>query len=320
MPPMNEQECLKKMVPPSKRRSNAFRGGIIQIQITRACTQSCFGCTQASNLAGKPAMMTPSQFEVACQSLEGYWGVVGLFGGDPCLSPYFEEICGIFCKYFPKEQRGLWANDPCGKGEICRRTFNPKFSNINVHLDRKAYDEFCRDWPEVRPYIFGLEEDSRHGPPFVAMKDLGLSQEEIYEKAAACDVNQSWSALCGIYRGNLRAYVCEVMYSQAVIHENDQSWPDLGMEAVPGWWKRPMQDFADQVNFHCGMCGIPLRGYGELAIGGTKEQVSQSHAGWFRPKIPARPVQIVTSLEEMRADSLMSSTQYIQNADLPVLQ
>lgn len=308
------------MVPPSQKRAGAFRGGIIQIQITRACTQSCFGCTQASNLAGKPAMMTPEQFEIACKSLEGFWGVVGVFGGDPPLSPHFEAICDILCKYFPKDQRGLWSNDACGKGEICRRTFSPKHSNINVHLDQKAHDEFCRDWPEIRPHIFGLHDDSRHGPPFVAMKDMGLSQEEIYEKAAGCDVNQRWSSLIGVYRGNLRAYVCEVMYSQAVIHENDQDWPDVGMEVVPGWWKRPMQDFAEQVNQHCGMCGIPLRGLGELAIGGEKEQVSKSHAGWFRPKTPGRKVQIVETLEELKSGSLKTSTQYIQNSQLPILQ
>lgn len=316
---MTESEALGKMVPPGQRRKGPWRDGVLQIQITRACTQSCFGCTQASNLAGKPAMMTPGQFETACQSLEGYFGVVGVFGGDPPVSPYFEEICEILCRYFPFEQRGLWSNDPVGKGKICRKTFNPAVSNINVHLDKNAYAEFCRDWPEVKKYIIGKDEDSRHGPPFVAMKDMGMTQEEIYEKAAGCDVNQNWSALIGVIRGKLKAYVCELMYTQAAVHENDQDWPDLGMDPVPGWWKLPMQAFADQVKFHCGMCGMPLRGFGELAIGGKKEQVSKSHHGWFRPKTAGRTVELVESIEQLNADGLKVSTHYIQNADLPIL-
>src|SRR5690242_2039949 len=48
-----------------------WRGGVLQIWVTRACDLACTHCTQGSNLAGKPGMMTPDQFEEACKSLVG---------------------------------------------------------------------------------------------------------------------------------------------------------------------------------------------------------------------------------------------------------
>ena len=315
---MTEQEAIRKMKAPKDKRQGIWRGGVLQIQVTRSCTESCFGCTQASNLAGKPAMMTPEQFETACQSLRGYWGVVGVFGGDPCMSPHFEEICEIFCRHFPFEQRGLWSNNLCGKGAICRKTFNPAVSNLNVHTRQENYDEFKRDWPEAMP--FGLESDSRHGPPFVAMQDVGISDEEIWKRTSECDVNQRWSALIGVFRGKLRAYVCELMCSLSAVHENDQEWPDLGHEVVPGWWQQSINAYADQIRFHCRRCGMPLKGAGDLAINGTREQVSKTHADWFRPKVRGRPVELVASLEQLKPDYLPRATDYVQNAALPLVE
>ena len=70
--------AVNRMVAPGQKRPRIMRGGIIQIQITRACDKACHHCTQGSNLAGKPAMMTVEEFDAACASLEGYQGVVGV--------------------------------------------------------------------------------------------------------------------------------------------------------------------------------------------------------------------------------------------------
>jgi hypothetical protein len=169
---MNEQQCLDKMIAPGTPRPHKYRNGVIQVHVTRACDQSCTGCTQGSNLAGKPVMMNPDEFETCCQSLAGYWGVVGVFGGNPCMNPHFVEICQVFQKYFPKEQRGLWSNDLINEenGRMARETFDPAVSNLNVHLNKDSYRRFRVWWPESRP--FGLDKDSRHSPPYVAMIDV----------------------------------------------------------------------------------------------------------------------------------------------------
>ena len=289
------------MVAPGQRRPGIWRGGVLQIHVTRACDLACHHCTQGSNLAGKPAMMTVDQFRRACRSLRGYFGVIGMFGGNPTMHPRFEDLCAIMRDEVPYLQRGLWCNRLHGKGAAARETFCPQHSNLNVHMDSDAYDEFARDWPESRPYLKGLERDSVHGPPFVALKNVVPDEAERWRLIGDCDVNRYWSALIGVVRGELRAFFCEIAYSQAALHESNPDWdgtgqpmPDTGLPVVPGWWRLPMQAFSEQVRTHCHACGIPLRREGQLAIGGDREEFSETHRFIARPKAKGRPVQFVT--------------------------
>lgn len=374
---MTEAECLARMVAPGQvRPSKPYRGGVIQILVTSSCDKSCFACTQASNLRRKPWFMAPDQFETACLSLKGYFGVVGVFGGNPALSPHFEAYCDILARHFPREQRGLWCNSPMGKGAVMRRTFDPSVSNINVHLDRAAYDEFKRDWPECSPV--GLTQDSRHSPVHLAMKDVlritcndcsgaggtftapngdvylsdpgGL--EDTYRKCETCDgtgkayderrglelisrcpINQHWSALVGVFRGEVRAWFCEVAAAQAILHQDEPDYPDTGVDpngdynwycnitkkAFRGvrWWQLPMSAFAPQVRKHCHECAVPLQGFGALAQGpeDQKEQTSATHAAVYRPKRP-RTVEVVTDLQQLGTGRITRMTNYLQNAAL----
>jgi hypothetical protein len=317
---VNEQQALAKMVAPGTKRPGKWRQGVIQILITRACNLSCYHCTQGSNLGGKPMVMTPEQFEVAVQSLKGYWGVVGVFGGNPAVSPHFNEICKILRKYFPKEQCGLWCNNPMGKGKVMRETFNPAVSNLNVHLDKGAYAEFKRDWPESMP--FGLTQDSRHSPVFVAMKDVIKDEGLRWQLISNCDINVHWSAIVGTFRGEVRAWFCEVAGAQAMLHQDDPDYPSTGMKVdrmydgqTKYWWQLPMPTFAHQVRKHCHECSVPLKGYGELAQQGTgPEQVSATHADIYKPKRKDRQVQIVTTLEELKSNAINRFTDYLGNA------
>ncbi len=313
---MTEQEALKKMVAPGQKRPGIWRGGVIQIHVTRACDQQCFGCTQGSNLGGKPVMITPEDFEQACVSLKGYFGVVGVFGGNPALHPKFEQLCEIMRKHIPAEQRGLWCNHPRGKGAACRKTFNPDVSNLNVHLSQEAHDEFWRDWPECRKVLKGLDTDSRHAPPFVAMQDVGVPEGRRWELISGCDVNQLWSAmLCSVPGKGLRAFFCEIAGAQAMLHAHDDAWPDLGLPAEPGWWKKPIADFAAQVRHYCHRCGVPLRRFGQLAVNGEYEEVSATHQDVYKPKDRTRRVSLVT-VDDAESRRVELATNYIQNGSL----
>jgi hypothetical protein len=359
---MNEQQALAKMVPPGQRRSGKVGGfGVIQILVTSACNLSCFACTQASNLARKAWFMTADQFEQAVLSLQGYPGVVGVFGGCPTISPHFEAYCEILRKHVPKERCGLWANNLMGKGAACRATFSPAVSNLNVHLDRDAWDEMKRSWPESQP--FGLTQDSRHSPPFVAMRDVlrkecdqcvrGRQKDQfggfhvcktcdgtgqVYDESLAwdliaeCKINQHWSALIGVFRGKLRAWFCEIAGAQAILHQDDPDYPDTGLdpavryehETAPGdrhertvgrWWQLGMAGFAGQARKHCHECGVPLRGYGELAVSdqsGT-EQTTVTHQSIYKPKRMGRAVELVTIPAQLGIP-LAKMTDYIGNA------
>ncbi len=309
---MNEQTALAKMVSPGMRRGT-WRGGVIQVHVTRACDKACFGCTQGSNLGGKPVMITVEEFEEAVLSLKDYWGVIGVFGGNPCMHPKFDQLCAVLRKHIPQEQCGLWSNKLLGKGAHARKTFNPDVSNLNVHLDREAYDEFCRDWPESRKVLKGHDTDSRHSPPFVAMLDVLPDEQRRWELIADCDINRYWSAMvCTVPGKGLRAFFCELAGAQAMLHADDPDWPDTGLKVEPGWWQKPMQDFVEQVRFHCHRCGVPLRRFGQLAIEGGYEEVSQTHAGIYKPKDKNRRVELVT-LESGPVQTLPRVVDYIEN-------
>jgi hypothetical protein len=362
---MNEQEALAKMVPPGQRRPGKLGGfgGVVQILVTSSCDKSCFNCTQGSNFARPKWFMAPDQFEAAVRSLDGYFGVVGVFGGNPALSPHFGAYCNVLHKHVPPERRGLWCNHPITphNARTMRRTFNPAVSNLNVHLDAAAFAMFKEGWPECRP--FGLNEDSRHSPPWVAMRDVlrkpcpdcndesgyrihcgtcegGGKAGQVYDEDRAwelisgCDVNQHWSAGIGVFRGELRAWFCELAMAQSVLHQDEADYPDTGLDPTVGfsgfgghrgpreesaWWELPMNAFARQVKKHCHECGVPLRGYGELAQASDEgsdaaEEVSWLHASVARPKRPGRRVEKVKELVQLDVGKIRSSVAYLQNA------
>jgi len=299
------------MIMPRDRRPGIYREGILQIHVTRACDRACNNCTQGSNLKGPVHHMSLDMFRVAVDSLRDYFGVVGIFGGNPCIHPQFPELCTELRRTIPWVQRGLWSNHPKGKGRHCAITFNPAYSNLNVHQSQEAWDEFHRDWPECRPYLKGLDSDSRHSPPFVAMKDVEPDEQKRWELIANCDINKNWSALIGEFRGELRGYFCEIAAAQAMLHQDEPDYPDTGVPIVPGWWKQGQDAFDKQIRKHCHECGVPLRGHGALANSDEPSQFSATHASIYRTRGGA--VQQVTQLVQL-GKSLVRATDYIENA------
>jgi hypothetical protein len=80
-------------------------------------------------------------------------------------------------------------------------------------------------------------------------------------------------------------------------------------------WKKPMQEFAEQVNFYCNRCGIPLRRFGQLANGGEYEEVSETHKDIYKPKKPDRRIALIT-LDNVGSAKLNKATDYIENGSL----
>lgn len=343
------------MKPPARKRDKRPDQVVIQILVTSSCNLSCFSCTQNSQLAQPKWFMTPDQFEEAVLSLEDFPGTIGTFGGSPCLSPYFVDYCAILRKHIPMKQCGLWANDlfKPKNGAAARATYNPAVSNLNCHLSQEAYERFRSWWPESLP--FGLNKDSRHSPVLVSMKDLDIPEEERWDLISRCDVNQYWSALVGVFRGELRAWFCEVAASQAILHQHEEDYPDTGLDPTrmypvitksnyvsdfdPGfkvgdvcldgntptgttsvlqrWWQLPMNAFTQQVRQHCHACSVPLRGYGQLAQSENPEDAEQVSQEHIDVCKPKKKDRRVelVVVREQLGRPLERTTKYLQNAD-----
>src|SRR5690606_25236719 len=128
-------------------------------------------------------------------------------------------------------------------------------------------------------------------------------EEERNKLIASCDINKHWSAMACVVRGEPKGFFCEVAGAIAMLHQDNPDWcgtgekmKDVGVPIEPGWWRRPMADFADQVRTCCHACGIPLRREGQLAIGGEREEFSETHRFIARPKAKDRPVAFVESI------------------------
>lgn len=314
---MNEHDALSKMISPGMRRKGKPQDGVIQIHVTRQCDLACFNCTQGSQLRGPYYFMPADLFEQAVLSLKDYFGIVGLFGGNPALHPEFETLCEILRTHIPKHRLGLWCNNPinASKGAAMRATFSPAVSNLNVHLKQDAYDKFREYWPECRP--FGLKEDSRHSPVHGSMLDLkDMTDEERWEKIAGCPINQDWSAGIGMFRGELRAWFCEIAMAQSILNEHNVDYPDTGVLVDENWWKLGMQDFAHQVRQHCRNCLVPMQGYGSLAQASDEtgvEITTESYREVYEPKRKNRSVQFVELKDDLQSKNLRF-TRYLQGA------
>lgn len=299
-----------KMRMPTALRTTLKRG-VLQVQITRTCDLSCTNCTQGSNLAGKPRIATLDQVEEMLISVRDYFGVVGIYGGNPCTHPYFPEVCELVRHHIGFEHRGLFSNNFMGHGKVIRETFNPDICNLNAHGVYSAWAEMVREFPAC-----GMQkglEDSRHSPPWVAIKDvLDLTQDQRERMIERCDINEFWSAITCVVRDKAVGFFCEIAGAQAMLHENEPDYPNLGVELKDGWWKQPLEVFKPQIDKHCFECGIPLRGRGDLGFG-THEYVSVTHLPIYKLKKPTgKTIHLVSSMEELNG-YVPKVTDYVEN-------
>lgn len=238
------------------------RNDTIQILVTRRCDlYFCSNCTQILPFRKDPLDMSLDVFRKAVRSLEGWPGVYGIFGGNPCSHPRFPEICEILAQEVPnRRQRGIWTNNLLGHGQIVRDTFYPQGRfNLNAHCDMKAAAEIDK-WLPGKIIRSSTNRQSWHSPILMSWQDVGLTREEWVALRERCDINLRWSAAIMERDGQPYAYFCEVAGAlDGVRGENN------GIPAVPGWWRWKMDKFWSQVEQCCDRgCGIPLKCKGHL--------------------------------------------------------
>lgn len=228
--------------------------------MTRSCDLfHCSNCTQLLPFRQDDAHMSLDVFRESVQSLADWPGIVGVFGGNPCVHPKFPELCGIISDIIPPHRRGLWTNNLRGHGEVAARTFRRGRLNLNAHADADAAAEMNK-WFPGRIKRTSDTRPSWHSPVMMHYKDVGLSRQKWVRARESCDINTHWSASIMQRDGKPYAYFCEVAGAiDGVTGKNH------GLPVVPGWWRWSMSRFRDQVKGCCDAgCGVPLRRLGHL--------------------------------------------------------
>lgn len=245
---MKADDAVKKMRGPRNMH-------IICIDVTNKCDLACSNCTRLLENQDTFWDMKPENFRLALQSLKDFHGIIAMIGGNPCMHPKFKELCQIFVEEIPnKMQRGLWTNNFFKHGALCEETFGT--FNLNSHGSERAEKHLAVLHKNVQSrgalswYYAG---SSKHSPILTAVKDL-YPEEEMWEKITQCDINREWSASIVENKGQLRAYFCEVAASFDLARNTDN-----GHEVVPGWWKRHIDVYADQIKTFCPGCGVPAK-------------------------------------------------------------
>jgi hypothetical protein len=256
-----------------------YEKGVIQIDVTNACDiYHCSNCTRMLQHHKNKFYMSVKNFRIAVESLREYPGVVGMFGGNPCVHPAFESLCDIMREVMPdKSRRGLWTNRIFYHGEIVRRTFG--YQNLNVHQSAVAIAEIQAAMPGRK--IWGTDSPSMHAPILVAIKDIIPDKAARRSVIETCDINLKWSGCITQLphvNNELRCYFCEVAAAFDHVYQEDN-----GLPVTYGWWRRPIADYEHQIERWCNSCGVPLRMNGHLDVDIT-DDYSATHAGLFGSK------------------------------------
>jgi hypothetical protein len=139
-------------------------------------------------------------------------------GGEPTMHPQFVEICGLYKKYFPRSQRGLF-------------TAGGKFYEKHKELIDDTFGIILFNNHEV----VGV-----HQPILVASEDV-IKDETLRNELIDPSITP---------RG---AYFCEV----AGTIDNLFDGPG-GFAIEPGWWQRSLSECSGQRNEFCRSCSAAI--------------------------------------------------------------
>ncbi len=253
----------------------------IQIDITNACNKKCSNCTRFCGNHEKTFFMDFETFQRAVNSLKGYDGVIGVMGGEPTLHPQFERFARYLHETYQSWQKEGVAPSPLSdrtdektnrlhypQKEFIKEIHRREFDTHHIRKHSDGHNNFMMSGPGLwsnmgdtyRKY-YELIQDmfpvqflndhinaSFHQPGLFSRKDLGMSDEEWFQRRDQCWIQNEWSATV-TPKG---AFFCEIAGALDMLFDGPGGW-----KIEEGWWKRKPQDFTDQLHW-CEICGFAL--------------------------------------------------------------
>lgn len=221
----------------------------IQIVVTNKCNKNCCHCSQVCPHIPKDKLyeMSLEQFEKALQSLEGFPGEVGIFGGEPTICKDFEGYCKLLQKYFPVRcQHGLWTNG--FKYDKYRDLIQETFPKEQVAYNEHEEVQPC--WHQPNQIAISEVFDGHITAKGKITGSDVISDFSLMNKIIDnCWVNLRWSAVINP-RG---VYFCEVAAAKAILYDGPK-----GLPVEKDWWKRPIKDYRYLIDTICPTCSMCL--------------------------------------------------------------
>ncbi len=236
---------------------------------------ACSNCTRMLGHEQKRNIMTPDQFQQCIRVAKDFVynsppcpqgrinKCIGIFGGEPLMSPFFPEYVEIACAEIPEAwHRGLWTSFDWPKYE------HPKWGAATPLVHKLL--GFTPDG-KTRGFLnWNMHDEANlceHQPVLIAIKDVVKDEKQMWELINKCWLNRDWSAAYALNHENEpKFYFCEIASSFArAMHI------DTGLPVEPGVWNhdlelvpdengilRPTGPYANQITTCCTRCSQPL--------------------------------------------------------------
>ena len=221
---------------------------IIQIDITNACPHSCSNCTRFCGHHKKPFFMDFETFKQAVDSLKDFPRVVGMMGGEPTIHPQFEK----FANYLRESRVGniryrLMREPVTDMLTYMRRHLLGTNSKLGLwcSLNEGYYKNFETINDTFPTQILNDHDNTcKHQALLMSRRELGIPDDVWIKKRDACWIQNRWSASI-TPKG---AFFCEVAGAVDMLFNGPGGW-----KVEPGWWRREVKDFGDQLLW-CEIC------------------------------------------------------------------
>jgi hypothetical protein len=248
-----------------------------QIVVTSLCwpkatdgsLSACSNCTRLLGHEKKRYIMTPEQFKdcvfvardfiydsPACP--QGRTNkVLGIFGGEPLLSPFLPEYVDILIELVPEPQhRGLWTS-------VDWTVYNhARYGDAKPWVDRLLAGQGYLNWN-----MHTEDQKCEHHPVLLSIGDVIKDEKEKWRLISQCWLNRDWSAAYALdANGEPKFYFCEIASSFDRVMRLGIGLPveknvwnhDLWFVENNDGVQVPAGAYAHQIFSACGRCGQPL--------------------------------------------------------------
>lgn len=254
----------------------------IHVDITQYCFDNCLYCSRYNRHQRQDHKyhMPLAMFEDALHSLRFFPNRIGLMGGEPTLHPQFDKICEILQKEPYRPEHGKYNG---------YRRYSLFTAGGKKYEQYKASGLLGRtfEYVAINEHKSTQKAVCRHQPTTIAIGEAVANKNLRDRLIDDCWAQKTWCP-------NITpkgAFFCELASAIDRVIDGPGGW-----KLTDDWWNKTPDQYKDQVDRYCHLCGFPVPIEREL-MNSPKERFSPKLLQLFRdhnlPKCEDDDVDIV---------------------------